>query len=238
MEIGLYLRDEIVADIIELLLERRGHRVIRVSSVSSLLRLAHERVRVIIFGAKGFADGNGHDGLALCARLRDEEYRGGILILTRDASFEYRLACFEKGVDDVFPWPGEPAELLARLEALARRAVSEYPGVTVRIGDFVLDVLACTLVLPDQRSVSLSPTETRVLECLIRNAGIVIPRDRLIERVWGYDYGNGGNRLEVVIRRLRRKLEADPDRPQFLRTIRGVGYVFRAPRPIPVSLSR
>lgn len=232
MDIGLYLKDDVLDDILQVLLVRSGHRVLRVTSASALLRLAESDVRVVLLGAKGFPEGSGNDGLALCEQLRSGGYSGGILILTRDASFEFRLACFRKGADDVFSWPGEPAELLARVEALARRAYSEYPGVVVRVGPFVLDVLACTLTLPDQRTVSLSPTETRVLECLLRNAGIVIPRDRLIERVWGYDYGSGGNRLEVVIRRLRLKLEADADHPQFLCTIRGVGYVFRPPRAV------
>lgn len=238
MDIGLVLPDEIVAEVLRVLLERRGHRVIRVVSPPALLRAVSDDLRVILLGAKGFAKGADADGLALCERLRAEEYRGGILVLTRDATVEYRLACFEKGADDVFVWPGEPAELVARLEALARRAVFEYPGLVVRVGGFVLDTLAGTLTLPNQDTVTLSPTETRVLECLLRNAGIIVPRDRLIERVWGYDYGSGGNRLEVVIRRIRLKIESNPDHPQYLRTVRGVGYVFRAPQPAPASVRR
>lgn len=238
MDIGLVLPDEMVAEVLRVLFERRGHRVVRVVSTPVLFRSLSDEVRVILLGAKGFAKGTDADGLALCERLRAEEYRGGILVLTRDATVEYRLACFEKGADDVFVWPGEPAELVARLEALARRAVFEYPGLVVRAGGFALDTLAGTLTLPNQDTVTLSPTETRVLECLLRNAGIIVPRDRLIERVWGYDYGSGGNRLEVVVRRIRLKIESNPDHPQYLRTVRGVGYVFRAPQPAPASVTR
>ncbi len=229
MDIGLVLPDEVVADVLRVLLERRNHRVIVFSPVT-LARVSPEELRVVLLGAKGFGDRDRRecDGLALCEQLRAQEYRGGILVLTRDASVEYRLACFEKGADDVFVWPGEPAELVARVEALARRAVFEHPGLLVRVGGFVLNTLTCTLTLPDQQVVTLSPTETRLLDCLLRNVGIIVPRDRLIERVWGYDYGSGGNRLEVVIRRIRLKIEANPDEPRYLQTVRGVGYVFRA----------
>ncbi|MDW8061067.1 MAG: response regulator transcription factor [Thermomicrobium sp.] len=238
MDIGLLLSDDLVVDVVRVLLERRGHRVLRIASLSSLLRHVSNELRVVLLGSGGFAPNGDVDGLVACERLRAEEYRGGILVLTRDARFPHRLLCFEKGADDVFVWPGEPAELVARVEALARRAVFEYPGQLVRVGGFLLDTLAGTLTLPNGEVVSVSPTETRLLECLLRNAGIIVPRDRLIERVWGYDYGSGGNRLEVVIRRIRLKIEPNPDRPQFLRTVRGVGYVFRVTQPATASVER
>jgi len=91
MDIGLYLKDDVLDDILQVLLVRRGHRVLRVTSASALLRLAESDVRVVLLGAKGFPEGSGNDGLALCEQLRSGGYSGGVLILTRDAGFEVRL---------------------------------------------------------------------------------------------------------------------------------------------------
>jgi DNA-binding response OmpR family regulator len=75
----------------------------------------------------------------------------------------------------------------------------------------------------------LTPTELRMLECLMRNAQITISRDTLIERTWGFNFEGDTNRVDQYIRRLRKKIEANPHNPEFIHTVRGMGYVFRAP---------
>jgi two-component system, OmpR family, response regulator RegX3 len=75
----------------------------------------------------------------------------------------------------------------------------------------------------------LTPTELRMLECLMRNQGITIGRETLIDRTWGYDFFGDTNRVDVYIRRVRKKVERDPERPEYIHTVRGLGYVFRPP---------
>jgi two-component system response regulator RegX3 len=77
--------------------------------------------------------------------------------------------------------------------------------------------------------VLLTPTEMRMLECLMRNAQITISRDTLIERTWGFNFEGDTNRVDQYIRRLRKKIEVDPHQPEYIHTVRGMGYVFRAP---------
>ena len=82
----------------------------------------------------------------------------------------------------------------------------------------------------DRQPVLLTPTEMRLLECLMRNVGTTVTREALIEHIWGYDFLGDSNRVEVYVARLRKKIESDPSAPEFLHTIRGLGYVFRVPQ--------
>ncbi|MGA7672237.1 MAG: helix-turn-helix domain-containing protein, partial [Nitrolancea sp.] len=83
--------------------------------------------------------------------------------------------------------------------------------------------------IPGREVISLTPTEMRILECLMRNSNITISRETLIERTWGFDFFGDSNRVDVYIRRLRSKIESDQSRPEYLHTVRRVGYVFRPP---------
>ncbi len=126
-------------------------------------------------------------------------------------------------------------ELLARVKAVLRRSEAYLlNGVAqerLTVGGITLDPLTLTALFADGRSVALTPTEFRLLHCLMRNAGQTLTHDTLLESVWGYDYEGDSNPLPVYIRRLRAKIEERPDQPQRLVTVRGLGYRFEADCP-------
>jgi two-component system, OmpR family, response regulator RegX3 len=174
------------------------------------------------------------DSIKLCKELRAVRFNGPILFLSHRTDLESKLNAFENGADDYLLEPFEPDELLARVEAMARRCrhLDQQPmGSVVKVGDAELSMGEMTFHSQGQPPVTLTPTEMRLLERLMRNAGITITRDTLIERTWGYDFFGDSNRVDVYIARIRKKIEPDPANPRYLHTIRGAGYVFRIPQP-------
>lgn len=173
----------------------------------------------------------GMDGLEVCRRLR----RSGnvpILMLTARDAVEDRVLGLESGADDYLVKPFALEELVARIRALLRRARSrpaeggEPPsGETLRFADLFMDT-ASREVRRGNRRISLSTTEFELLELFMRNPRRVLPRDLIMERVWGYDFQGESNVLEVYVGYLRRKLEAGGE-PRLLHTVRGVGYVLK-----------
>ena len=136
------------------------------------------------------------------------------------------------GADDFVAKPFDPTELLARVGAVLRRArptgaVGESQPV-LRLGEVELDAARLKVRTGPGRESDLTPTETKLLHCLMRNAGRVLTRDALISQVWDYDYDGNNNTVDVYIRRLRQKVEPDPNDPRYIRTVRGAGYVFQA----------
>lgn len=158
------------------------------------------------------------DGLTTCRTLRGRGDRTPILMLTARDAVADRIAGLDAGADDYLVKPFDLDELLARVRALVRRTYPE-DGAVLSAGDLVMDTAACT-VRRDGTEIELSRTEFALLEVLLRNAGQALPRETLIDRVWGHRTSNS---LEVYIRYLRRKLEAG-DRPPLIHTVRGVGY--------------
>lgn len=170
------------------------------------------------------------NGFALCRELRARRYYGPVVFLTGRADLEDKLEGFRIGADDYIVKPFEPLELVARVESIVRRFHhhdQQSLGTLLRVDDAELSIGELTYESEVIDPIVLSPTEMRILECLMRNARIVISRERLIERVWGYDLEGDTNRVDVYIRRVRRKIEEDPAQPRYLHTVRGLGYVFR-----------
>src|SRR6202022_4501263 len=125
--------------------------------------------------------------------------------------------------------PYDPAVLLARIQAVLRRYHRQErhaDGVLVTVGGTQLDLGRLTFTTAAGREVLITPTEMRLLECLMRNAHMVITREKLIAQTWGYESENADNRIDVYMRRLRQKIEAHPKESALIRTIRGVGYVY------------
>jgi DNA-binding response OmpR family regulator len=164
------------------------------------------------------------DGMEVARRLRAADDVPILMLTARDA-LEARVEGLDAGADDYLVKPFERQELLARLRALLRRRPPRG-SASVMVGDLALN--------PDTHEVSragreidLTQREFELLEYLMRNERIVVPRQRLLEEVWGYDPFATTNTIEVFVSNLRRKLEAEGE-PRLLHTIRGAGYVLRA----------
>jgi DNA-binding response OmpR family regulator len=171
-------------------------------------------------------------GFEFCRSLRDAGYDVPVIFVTAKGELEDRLHGLRLGADDYICKPFQPAELTARVEAVLRRyykakgkqqANGHGP---LQAGDVQIDVAALRVTLPDRRSVSLTPTEMKVLLQLAQRAGEPVQRGDVMASVWGYDYDGESNIVDVYVRRLRRKLERDPSRPVLIQAARGVGYKF------------
>jgi DNA-binding response OmpR family regulator len=164
------------------------------------------------------------DGIEVARRLRDGD-DVPILILTARDAVEARVEGLDSGADDYLVKPFERQELLARIRALLRRRPPRG-SASVVVGDLSLNPDTHE-VRRGERDVELTQREFELLEYLMRNERIVVPRQRLLEEVWGYDPFATTNTIEVFVSNLRRKLESGGE-PRLLHTIRGAGYVLRA----------
>jgi len=165
------------------------------------------------------------DGMAVCRKLRAAGDTTPILMLTAKHDLSDRVAGLDAGADDYLVKPFALEELLARVRALLRRRDVPSDAGALRLADLVLDPAART-VRRGERLVELTKTEFDLLELLLMNAGIVLSRDTIYERIWGFDFETTSNSLDVYIGYLRRKTEAE-DEPRLIHTVRGVGYVAR-----------
>jgi two-component system response regulator MprA len=166
-------------------------------------------------------------GLDVCRTLRERKDRLPILVLTARDEVGDRVAGLDAGADDYLTKPFALDELRARLRALLRRTTpDDDSAASLRYDDLVLDPAART-VHRGERPVDLTRTEYALLELLMRNAGRPLPRDVIMERVWGWESEPTSNSLEVFIGYLRRKTESDGE-PRLIHTVRGVGYVLRS----------
>ena len=171
----------------------------------------------------------GADGLELCARLRERGHTGGILMLTARHEVADRVTGLDAGADDYLLKPFALDELLARVRALARRnpsrRLAKAEAGELRLGDLTIDEPTRCVTLGDE-AVDLTKIEFDLLVLLVMNSPVVLTREVIYDRIWGYEAELGSNTLEVFVSQLRRKLEID-DRPRLLHTVRGVGYVAR-----------
>jgi two-component system, OmpR family, response regulator MprA len=169
------------------------------------------------------------DGLEVCRRMRDTGDRTPVLMLTARDEIGDRVAGLEAGADDYLPKPFAVEELLARLRALLRRSGWSGQRDALRFGDLELDPHAHEVRRGD-RLIELTRTEFLLLELFMNHPRQVLSRSQIFDNVWGYDFGPASNSLEVYVGYVRRKTEAAGE-PRLLHTVRGVGYVLRAPRP-------
>ena len=168
----------------------------------------------------------GTDGLAVCRILRDRGNRTPTLMLTARHEVSDRVAGLDAGADDYLVKPFALDELLARLRALLRRASVTGGAEVLRVGTLTLDPQRRQVWRNDEE-LSLTKTEFDLLELLMFNAGIVVSRETIYERIWGFDFETSSKSLDVYIGYLRRKTELDGE-PRIIHTVRGVGYTARA----------
>ncbi|UCC77449.1 MAG: response regulator transcription factor [Anaerolineales bacterium] len=168
------------------------------------------------------------DGFEVCRRIRQKQDVPVIFLSARGETVD-KVAGLELGADDYLAKPFEPSELLARVKAVTRRAAAaagEESQTLLTVADLTVDPLTNQAIFADGRTVELTPIEFRLLHCLMRNAGRILSHDLLMSTVWGYNYEGYSNQIAVYIRRLRMKIEADPNQPKRLVTVRGLGYKF------------
>jgi two-component system, OmpR family, KDP operon response regulator KdpE len=167
------------------------------------------------------------DGLEVCRRVREHSAVPIIVLTALDAENE-KVTALDLGADDYLTKPFGVEELLARVRAVLRRTqwdATPLAGGIKQFGDLEID-LAGHIVRLRGAEVRLSHTEFALLEQLVSNAGKVLPRRMLLQRIWGPEYGGEAEYLRVYINRLRQKLEPDPAHPRYFLTEPGVGYRF------------
>ena len=165
------------------------------------------------------------DGLSLIGDLRAAGNRAPVLILSALGQVDDRVTGLRAGGDDYLPKPYAFSELLARVEVLARRSAPQEAETVYRVGDLELDRLS-RKVHRGSEPIPLQPREFRLLECLMKNAGKVVTRTMLLEKVWDYHFDPQTNVIDVHMSRLRAKIDKGFDKP-LLHTVRGSGYVMR-----------
>ena len=166
------------------------------------------------------------DGLTLVKKLRDEGIGTPILFLTNLGGIDDRVEGLDAGGDDYLTKPFAFSELLARINALARRPAVCATETVLRCGDLELDLLKRTAVRGG-RSIELQPREFALLECLLRNPGRIVTRTMLLEKVWEFHFDPKTNIVETHISRLRAKVDRGFE-SELIHTVRGSGYVVRA----------
>ena len=171
----------------------------------------------------------GLSGIEICRRIRAESDVPIVMLTAKDTEVD-RIVGLELGADDYVTKPFSTRELIARVRAVLRRGRATPPATSdttaaVEAGGVVVD-RARHEVSIDGIVVELPPKEFDLLELLVANAGLVVARERIIERIWGMDYVGDTKTLDVHIGRLRARVEPDPHDPQRIRTVRGVGYRF------------
>jgi two-component system, OmpR family, alkaline phosphatase synthesis response regulator PhoP len=210
-------------------LRREGYEVRACSNTAEAERVLRSHSFDVILLDVMLPDRSGFD---FCAALRDRNIPTPVLMLSARGAVTDRVAGLRIGADDYLAKPFEVQELLARIEALRRRRGRQNAVETARFhfGDVCVNFDSQS-VLRAGRKVELSRREYQMLCHLIRNRGRVVLRDELLQAVWGYSVLPYTRTVDVHMWQLRRKLEGDPQRPRFLRTIRGAGYLFAGSAP-------
>ncbi|MGN0855317.1 MAG: response regulator [Kiritimatiellia bacterium] len=168
----------------------------------------------------------GLDGIEVIRRLRAAGRRLPIIILSARGSVESKVCGLEAGADDYLAKPFSITELIARVQALVRRASMTPEETVMRIGDLEMDMVAHKVTRAGRR-IDLQPLEYQLLEYLMRNRGRVVSKTTIMERVWDYSFDPHTNVVECRVSRLRSKIQ-EKGEPELLHTVRGFGYVLEA----------
>jgi two-component system OmpR family response regulator len=168
----------------------------------------------------------GLDGLSLIERWRAQKLKMPVIILSAKRSVDDRVKGLQVGSDDYLTKPFAFSELLARIQALFRRSTAANEPTTLTYGDLTLDLLSRE-VTRGGRKIELQAREFALLEYLLRNAGRVVSKTMILEHVWDYNFDPKTNVIDVLVSRLRSKVDRDFDR-KLIHTMRGFGYVLKA----------
>lgn len=209
-------------------LEGDGFAVRLFASGSSVLPEA-ERARPALFLLDIMVPGN--DGLDLCRRIREHPGMAmtPVIFLTAKSSEADRILGLELGADDYIPKPFSPRELVARVKAVLRRFERPLSPTPIRLAEIEIDPASMVLTVRG-RPVTTTATEFRLLDYLARHVGRVFTRDQLLDSVWRDTAFVTPRSVDVYVRRIREKIEPDPENPRYLKTVRGAGYRFEVPK--------
>ena len=208
-------------ELVKLYLKRDGYQVLTAYDGVEALRLAREGHPDLIVLDLMLPD---IDGLEVCRALRNES-DVSIIMLTARTTDENKLAGLELGADDYVTKPFSPRELAARVRAVLRRLPGERGPAEIKRGELTVNFVKHKAFLAG-KALNLSPTEFKLLGILAREPGRVFSRAQLIEEALGYDFVGFDRTVDVHILNLRRKLEPDPNHPEYIKTVYGVGYNF------------
>lgn len=212
-------------NLIRLSLEAGGHSVIAVGDGRAALeRLDQEDVNLVILDIMMPK----MDGFTACQEIRKNS-DVPIMMLTAMGNIESIVRGFELGADDYITKPFAFKEVDVRIQAIMRRydwVNRSAPEDIITIDRVTLDAQAHE-VRVNGNPIHLTPTEFELLYCLMAHAGQTMAKEKLFREVWGYEFIGGTNLVEVAIRRLREKIEINPSRPEYILTMRGVGYRFQ-----------
>jgi DNA-binding response OmpR family regulator len=204
------------------LLQREGFAVTTAGTVAEALGEVNRNGYDLVLLDIVLPDG---DGLAACKRIR-ERHRMPIVILSTKRQLEDRVAGLDTGADDYIVKPFEPLEMVARVRAQLRRAQElsrDGKDTILRVGRLTVDS-ALQDALIDGKLAGLTQKEFQLIHLLATRAGKAVSRDFLIEQLWSEDELGSDKNVAVYIRRIRQKIERDPDAPEILLTVRGFGY--------------
>jgi DNA-binding response OmpR family regulator len=214
--------DKKIVELVSLYLKRDGYSVLAAYDGQEALDTARRKQPDLIVLDLLLPE---LDGTDVCRLLRAESHVP-IIMLTARSTDEDKLLGLDIGADDYLTKPFNARELVARIRAVLRRATpDEEPVEDVRFGDLTVSFVRHEVFLQG-RPVSLTPTEFRLLETLVKNPGRAFSRADLLDRAFGYDYDGVERTVDVHVMNLRRKIEPEPGRPRYVTTVPGVGYRF------------
>ncbi|NKQ34274.1 MAG: response regulator transcription factor [Chloroflexi bacterium] len=216
--------DRSLADIIAFALRREGYEVsLAFDGAAALQQWRSQQPDIIVLDLNLPKV----DGFTICRRIRAEEDTPIIMLTVRDDEDDI-VRGLELGADDYMLKPFSPRQLIARMQAVLRRAGKSAAPAALQTGELTLDSSRRELRIGQGKTVYLTPLENRLLHYLMSNPGHILTTEALISQVWGAE---GGDRdmLRQLVRRLRRKIEPDPAQPVYIETVPGHGYGLIAP---------
>lgn len=207
-------------------LEEAGYRVVKVYNGYDVLPAVLEHDPELILLDVAMPKTNGFD---VCRQIRNTS-NVPIIFLSARTQLHDRVTGLQIGGDDYIAKPFEPSELIARVEAVLRRRSTDAfaPSARISVGPVSLEPVTHEVAVGEHRSVKLTPVEFRLLYYLMCNPGRVLSTTMILSKVWGQGYDSDSNLVPVYIRRLRSKLEADGNTPNYIVTVTSLGYKFEA----------
>ncbi len=220
--------DADIARLVQHHLEAAGYATHRFSGAMQVVAQAEKSPPSLFLLDVMVPDGDGFD---LCRRIRKSASLAQVpvIFLTAKTAETDRVVGFELGADDYVTKPFSPRELVARVKAVLRRFETPLAAAVVRARNLEINTASMAVTVSGQ-PVSMTATEFRLLEYLARHAGRVFTRDQLLDAVWQDTRFVTPRSVDVYVRRVREKIETNPEDPEFLRTVRGAGYRFEVPK--------